>query len=94
MAAIGGQHADGINTQAGHPELADLIRVAREAHAASGRDPARLIVTVFGGLRESYLTADSPARTALAAQGVDRLILLVEPPFDPARIAAAGRRLQ
>jgi len=24
---------------------------------------------------------------------VDRLILLLEPPFDPARIAAAGRRL-
>jgi len=94
MAGIAGAHGDGMNTQAGHPRLAELIRVAREAHAASGRDPARFIVTVFGGLRESYLIADSPARAALAALGVDRLILLVEPPFDAARIVAAGRRLQ
>ena len=93
MAGIAGTHADGMNTQAGHPRLAELIRAAREAHAASGRDPARFIVTVFGGLRDSYLTPDSPARTALGGLGVDRLILLVEPPFDPARIAAAGRRL-
>lgn len=93
MAAIGGRYADGINTQAGHPQLAELIRIAREAHAASGRDPARLIVTVFGGLRESYLKPDSPARLSLEHLGVERLILLVEPPFDPARIRAAGRQL-
>src|SRR5262245_42679001 len=93
MAGIAGTHADGLNTQAGHPRLAELIRVGRDAHAASGRDPAKFIVTVFGGLRDSYLTPDSPARTALRDLGVDRLILLVEPPFDPARIAAAGRRL-
>jgi alkanesulfonate monooxygenase SsuD/methylene tetrahydromethanopterin reductase-like flavin-dependent oxidoreductase (luciferase family) len=93
MAGIAGAHADGMNTQAGHPRLAELIRIAREAHAASGRDPAPFIVTVFGGLRDSYLTPDSPARTGLRELGVDRLILLVEPPFEPARIAAAGRRL-
>ncbi len=93
MAGIAGTHADGMNTQAGHPRLAELIRVAREAHAASGRDPARFVVTVFGGLRDSYLAPDSPARTALQELGVDRLILLVEPPFDRARITAAGRRL-
>jgi alkanesulfonate monooxygenase SsuD/methylene tetrahydromethanopterin reductase-like flavin-dependent oxidoreductase (luciferase family) len=94
MAEIGGRHADGINTQAGHPQLADLIRVAREAHAASGRDPARLLVTVFGGLRDSYLRPDGSTRQSLEHLGVDRVILLVEPPFDPARIRAAGRLLR
>jgi len=93
MAGIAGTHADGMNTPAGHPRLAELVRVARDAHAAAGRGPAGFIVTVFGGLRESYLTAGSPERAALEELGVDRLILLLEPPFDPARIAAAGRRL-
>ena len=93
MAGIAGTFGDGMNTQAGHPRLAELIRVGREAHSAAGRDPARFVVTVFGGLRESYVTRDSPARAALEQLGVDRLILLLEPPFDPARIAAAGRRL-
>ena len=93
MAGIAGTYGDGMNTQAGHPRLAELIRVGREAHTAAGHDPARFVVTVFGGLRESYVTRDSPARAALEQLGVDRLILLLEPPFDPARIAAAGRRL-
>jgi alkanesulfonate monooxygenase SsuD/methylene tetrahydromethanopterin reductase-like flavin-dependent oxidoreductase (luciferase family) len=93
MAAIAGRHADGFNTQAAHPQLAELVRIAREAHAAAGRDPARFMVTVFGGLRASYLDAGSAARQGLERLGVDRLILLVEPPFDADRIRAAGRGL-
>ena len=93
MAAIAGRHGDGFNTQAAHPRLAELIRTAREAHAEAGRDPSRLIVTVFGGLRDSYLRQDSPARAALEGLGVKRLILLVEPPFDPGRLREAGRLL-
>src|SRR5882724_6030833 len=50
MAGIAGRYGDGFNTQAMHPKLADLARVAREAHAASGRDPARFSVSVFAGL--------------------------------------------
>src|SRR6202040_3096798 len=41
MAAIAGRHADGFNTQARHPNLAGLLRIARDEHRASGRDPAR-----------------------------------------------------
>src|SRR5215813_1819061 len=47
MAAIAGRHADGFNTQAFHPRLADLVGRAREAHAASERAASRFIVTVF-----------------------------------------------
>lgn len=93
MAAIAGRWGDGVNTQAGHPQLAELIRIAREAHAAAGRDPAGLIVTVFGGLSERYLRADSPQRQALAQLGVDRLILLAAPPFDAGQIREAGQLL-
>jgi alkanesulfonate monooxygenase SsuD/methylene tetrahydromethanopterin reductase-like flavin-dependent oxidoreductase (luciferase family) len=93
MAAIAGRHADGFNTQAGHPQLAELIRIGRDEHARAGRDPARFMATVFAGLRDSYLRPDSPARASLERLGVERLILLVEPPFDPTRLRDAGRLL-
>ena len=93
MAAIAGRYADGFNTQATHPRLGELIRVGREEHAKTGRDPARFMATVFAGLRDSYLRRESSARASLEGLGVERLILLVEPPFDPARLREAGRAL-
>jgi alkanesulfonate monooxygenase SsuD/methylene tetrahydromethanopterin reductase-like flavin-dependent oxidoreductase (luciferase family) len=93
MAAIAGRHADGFNTQARHPNLAGLLRIARDEHRASGRDPARFVATVFAGLEPRWLRASSHDRSALESLGVDRLILLVSPPFDPAQIRAAGHML-
>jgi hypothetical protein len=69
------------------------VRVARDEHAASGRDAARFIVTVFAGLDERWLRSDSRARQMLDGAGVERLILLIEPPFDPDQISRAGRLL-
>jgi alkanesulfonate monooxygenase SsuD/methylene tetrahydromethanopterin reductase-like flavin-dependent oxidoreductase (luciferase family) len=93
MATIAGRHADGFNTQAAHPRLAELIQLARDEHAKAGGDPARFLVTVFGGLRDSYLRPDSASRAALQRAGVARLILLMEPPFEPSRLRDAGRLL-
>lgn len=93
MAAIAGRHADGFNTQAAHPQLAELVRIARDEHAAAGRDPAGFVATVFGGFRESYLRPDSAARASLERLGVQRLILLLEPPYGPERLREAGRLL-
>jgi len=93
MAALAGRHADGFNTQAFHPQLADLARQAREAHAASGR-AGRFTLTVFAGLEKAWLRADSRARQSLVRVDVDRLILLVAPPFDPGEIRAAGQLLE
>src|SRR5712692_4506305 len=90
MAGIAGRHADGFNTQAMHPRLGDLVRLARDEHAAAGRDASRFIVTVFAGLDERWLRPDSRARQTLERVGVERLILLVEPPFDPGEIREAG----
>ena len=93
MAAIAGRHADGFNTQAQHPRLAELLKIARAEHAAAGRDPARFVATAFAGLEGRWLRDDSAARTALARLEVDRLILLAGPPFDVEQIRAAGRQL-
>src|SRR5258706_11132151 len=37
MAAIAGKHGDGFNTQALHPQLGGLVRIARDEHTAAGR---------------------------------------------------------
>jgi len=93
MAGIAGRYADGFNTQAMHPKLAELARVAREERVKSGRTGADFILTVFAGLDDRWLRADSRGRQMLEQTGVDRLILLQEPPFDPDEIRAAGRLL-
>src|SRR5262244_3894568 len=93
MAAIAGRHADGFNTQAMHPKLADLARVAREEHKAAGRDPATFQLTVFAGLDQRWLDPTSRARQGLERLDVARLILLTEPPYDPDEIRQAGRML-
>jgi alkanesulfonate monooxygenase SsuD/methylene tetrahydromethanopterin reductase-like flavin-dependent oxidoreductase (luciferase family) len=84
---------DGFNTQARLPGLAELVGIARDAHGKAGRDPARFLVTVFAGLADGWLGAGSSPRAGLEALGVARLILLVPPPYDLARIRAAGRLL-
>ena len=90
MAAIAGKHADGFNTQALHPQLGELVRLARDQHAAAGRDAAKFLVTVFAGMDDRWLRPDARARQLLERVGVDRLILLVPPPFDAERIRRAG----
>ena len=94
MAGIAGRHGDGFNTQAMHPRLADLLKVARDERAAAGRQRAPFIATVFAGLDERWLKPDSRARQSLERVGIDRLILLVSPPFDPSEILGAGRLLR
>jgi alkanesulfonate monooxygenase SsuD/methylene tetrahydromethanopterin reductase-like flavin-dependent oxidoreductase (luciferase family) len=93
MAGIAGRHGDGFNTQAFHPRLADLIRTARDEHTASGREASPFTMTVFAGLEDRWLRADSRARLMVESAGVDRLILLVSPPFDADEIRQAGRLL-
>ena len=89
MAEIAGRVGDGINVPAAHPALPALVDVAREAHAAAGRDPDAFLVTVYSAFEQSWLDAGSPPRAELAALGVDRLILFLGPPFDAARIGRA-----
>ncbi len=93
MAELAGRLGDGINTRATHPQLPELLAIARDANARAGRDLDRFLVTVFAEFDEHWLAVESRARTNLAGLGVHRLILSLGPPFDCARIAAAGRLL-
>lgn len=92
MAELAGRVGDGLNTQAGHADLGQLVGIARRAHSAAGRDPGRFLVTVFAGLDRRWLKDGSSDRQRLAALGVDRLILLVRPPYVTELKAAGGRR--
>src|SRR5262249_51024948 len=89
MAGIAGRHGDGFNTQAMHPKLAALARIARDEHKASGRDPSAFALTVFAGLDERWLDPSSRARQNLERVDVARLILLTEPPYDLDQIRQA-----
>jgi alkanesulfonate monooxygenase SsuD/methylene tetrahydromethanopterin reductase-like flavin-dependent oxidoreductase (luciferase family) len=93
MAELAGRVGDGINTRATHPQLAELVAIARAANVDAGRDPGRFLITVFADFDETWLTTDSAAHAQLANLGVDRLILALHEPFDHRRIAAAGRLL-
>jgi alkanesulfonate monooxygenase SsuD/methylene tetrahydromethanopterin reductase-like flavin-dependent oxidoreductase (luciferase family) len=80
MAELAGRVGDGANLPAG-PSLARLIDIARDAHARSGRDPARFLITTSG----------SPTDDRLVALGVHRVITIVRPPYavGVGRVAAA-----
>ena len=93
MAELAGRVADGINTRASHPRLPELLDVAREAHRRVRPHDDRFLVTVFADFDEGWLAPESAARARLAALEVDRLVLFVSLPHDPARLAAAGRLL-
>jgi alkanesulfonate monooxygenase SsuD/methylene tetrahydromethanopterin reductase-like flavin-dependent oxidoreductase (luciferase family) len=92
MAELAGRVGDGINTQAWHPRLSELLDIAHSAHARAGKDPARLLVTVFAGLEPRWLDERRPERARLRELGVDRLVLIASP-ASSAAIADAGRLL-
>jgi alkanesulfonate monooxygenase SsuD/methylene tetrahydromethanopterin reductase-like flavin-dependent oxidoreductase (luciferase family) len=73
MAELAGRVGDGLNTPAG-PAVRELVHIAREAHARTGRDPASFVVTV---------SADPSPRTQerLADIGVDRIVTYVAAPY-------------
>jgi alkanesulfonate monooxygenase SsuD/methylene tetrahydromethanopterin reductase-like flavin-dependent oxidoreductase (luciferase family) len=90
MARLAGEVGDGINVPATTPALADLVAVARDAHAAGERAAEPFLVTVFTGYDDAWLRAGAGPRARLEAQGVDRLILLVGPPYRIPSAVAVG----
>ena len=72
MAELAGRVGDGLATPVG-PRLPELVNIARDAHAGSGRDPARFLVIATG-------RASSRHSDVLARAGVNRLVVYVEAP--------------
>jgi alkanesulfonate monooxygenase SsuD/methylene tetrahydromethanopterin reductase-like flavin-dependent oxidoreductase (luciferase family) len=91
MAELAGRVGDGINLPAGLARTSDLVDVARRAHAAGGGDPDRFLVTVSAPFAEAWVRPER--RAELAREGVDRVVLLVHPPFAPGRIEALAPML-
>ncbi len=81
-AELAGRVADGFNTQAGHPDLAHLAEVAREAHGASGRE-GRFEISGFAGL--------DPRWVDRSRGRLDRLVLLASPADGPGALVAFAR---
>jgi hypothetical protein len=73
MAELAGRVGDGMNAPGG-AALGQLIEIAREAYARSGRDPEKFLVTTSGG-------PSLPERKRLVEAGVHRVIVLVRPPY-------------
>jgi alkanesulfonate monooxygenase SsuD/methylene tetrahydromethanopterin reductase-like flavin-dependent oxidoreductase (luciferase family) len=84
MAELAGRVGDGFNTSARIPALGDLVSIARDAHVAAGGEADRFDVSVFGGLEHAAVAGDELDR--LAGLGVSRMVMLVRPPYDLARI--------
>jgi alkanesulfonate monooxygenase SsuD/methylene tetrahydromethanopterin reductase-like flavin-dependent oxidoreductase (luciferase family) len=83
MAALAGRIGDGFNTAAGHPRLPELVSIARDAHARSGRSTP-LEISVFGGF-----PGTEAGRKRLAGLGVERVIALFQPPYAELRSPAS-----
>jgi len=82
MAELAGRLADGFNAPAGHPQLPELVTLARRAHAESGR-ATPFAVSAFGGF-----PGTEAGRKRLMGLGVERSILLLQPPFAELRARA------
>lgn len=94
MAELAGRVGDGINLQAFHPRLDDLIATARRSFTErGGGSPEPFLVTAFAGLDHRWLDHRGTERSRLARLGVDRLILVVDSSHDASEIEAAGRLL-
>jgi alkanesulfonate monooxygenase SsuD/methylene tetrahydromethanopterin reductase-like flavin-dependent oxidoreductase (luciferase family) len=85
MAQLAGRVGDGINTQAQHPRLAQLLDMARREHAASGR-ATPFSASVFAGFSERWLDESRPERSRLRELGIERLILIVGRDIDTRRL--------
>ena len=77
LSALAGRRADGVNVAWSHPRRRELLDAARAA--ASGRP---FVFTAWVPWDPELLDETHPTRRAVTADGIDRLILMVERPSD------------
>lgn len=91
MAELAGRLADGVNFHTWEPDLAGLIRRARDAASKAGKE--QFMVSVEAPFESEWLDADSPARAALAAAGAAEVIVRWNATMGPAPVRSAARWL-
>jgi alkanesulfonate monooxygenase SsuD/methylene tetrahydromethanopterin reductase-like flavin-dependent oxidoreductase (luciferase family) len=85
LAKVAGKRTDGVNIRSSHPQRAEILRVAQDAAAASGKSD--FIVSVWDWFDEELLDASSRACQQLVSEGVNRIILLMRGEPDAKRLA-------
>lgn len=78
LAELAGRRADGVNVSWGHPRRDELIAAARSAAVVAERPPVS--VSAYAPWDDALLDAEHPTRRAMAAAGLDRLVLTVRDP--------------
>ncbi len=89
LARRAGALYDGVNVRFNHDQRGELLAAAREA---SGRDD--FDCSVWAWFEPELCDADHPFRRDLAAEGVTRLVLLVQGVPDPGQIESTARHLR
>ena len=90
LASIAGQKLDGVNTRFNHEQRALLLNTAIEA-SGNKKD---FDVSVWSWFVPEYGDPDHPFHKELAAEGVTRLIMLVQGAPDTAAISSTSRYLK
>lgn len=90
LATLAGAGADGVNVRWNHPDRAGILAAAITAR---GDRAGWWTTSVWAPWDESLCDPDHPQRRALAAEGVDRLVLAWSTPPPLAAIERGGRRL-
>ena len=85
LAKIAGMRTDGINIRASHPQRAEILRVAQDAAAMTGK--TNFVVSVWDWFDEALLDPDSAVCKELASEGVNKVILLMRGVPDAKRLA-------
>lgn len=90
LAAIAGRRAHGVNVAWLHPRRDEVLASAREARVAAHGTTDGFSCTTWAPWVDGVLDAEHPQRRAMAAAGIDRLILIPPPQLDASTLAASA----
>lgn len=87
LAALAGQHLDGVNTRFNHPQRAAIIQAARDARTTDDD----FDISVWAPFVAEYADPAHPLHRELVHEGVTRLILFESGTPSPEKIAATAK---
>jgi hypothetical protein len=94
LARLAGARTDGVNVRWSHPARRAILEAARQGRAARGNHDGPWTTSVWAPWDADLTDPSHPLRHELAAEGVDRLVLMWMEPPATAEIERAGRHLR